>query len=82
MYFIHVEMAHIKNSITLDWNEICAWDLHHCVALVKAAKSLAPLNAIGHGKVLYQKSRLKSMVHSVYPRIADCINAMHSANLM
>ena len=32
-----------------------AWDLHHCAALVKAVKSLAPSNVKGHGKVPYQK---------------------------
>ena len=32
----------IKNSITLDWNKIWAWDLHRCAALIKAVKSLAP----------------------------------------
>ena len=58
LYFIHVELAHIKNAI-LDWNEIRAWGLHHCAALIKVAKSLAPLNVIGHGKVLYQKTSAK-----------------------
>ena len=36
-------------------------DLYHSTALVEVAKSLALLNVIGHGKVLYQKPHLKSM---------------------
>ena len=58
LYLIHVELAHIK--ITSDRNER-AWDLYHLTALVEAAKSLAPLDVIGHGKVPYQKPWLKSM---------------------
>ena len=80
-YLVHVELAHIKNSITLDWNEIWARNLHHCTALIKVAKSLAPSNVIGHGKVLYQKPRLKSMAHAVHPPIEQCISTMCSANV-
>ena len=67
LYLGHVELAHIKNSITLDRNEIRAWDLHHCAALIEAVKSLALSNVKGHGKVPYQKPRLKSMAHGVHP---------------
>ena len=48
----------------------------------KVAKSLIASNIIiGHGKVPYQKPRLKSMVHGVYPRIAQCISAMRGCQL-
>ena len=72
-------MAHIKNSITLDWNEIWAWDLHYCTVFIEVAKNLVTLNVIGHGKVPYQKPQLKFMVHGVYPHIAQCISAMCGA---
>ena len=45
-------------------------------ALIEAAKSLAPSSVIGHGKVPYQKPRLKSMAHGVPLRIVQCISAM------
>ena len=35
--------------------------LYHSTALVEAAKNLVPLKVKGHGKVPYQKPRLKSM---------------------
>ena len=41
-------------------------DLYYSTALVEVAKSLAPLNVIGHGKVLYQKPQLKSVAHAVH----------------
>ena len=59
-----------------------AWDLYHSTALVEVAKSLAPLNIVGHGKVPYLTPRLESMVHAVHPCIAQCISEMHSANSM
>ena len=65
---------------TSDRNEVWAWNLYHSTAFVEAAKSLALSNVIGHGKVPYQKPRLKPMAHAVHPRIAQCISAMHSAN--
>ena len=71
-----------KKSITLDWNEIWACDLHHCTALIKAVKNLVSSNVKGHGRVPYQKPRLKSMVHGVHPHIAECISAMHGTNSM
>ena len=37
-------------------------------------------NVKGHGRVPYQKPWLKSMVHGVHPRIAECISAMHGTN--
>ena len=46
-------------------------------ALIKAAKSLAPLNVKGRGEVPYQKPWLKSMAHGVYPFIAQCISAIN-----
>ena len=51
-------------------------------ALVEAAKTLAPLNVIGHGKVVYQKPWLKSMTHGIYmyPHIAQCSSVMRGAN--
>ena len=49
-----------------------AWDLYHSIALVEAAKSSVPLNVKAHGKVLHQKSRLKSMVHSVHLNVLLC----------
>ena len=55
-----------KNLITLDRNETWARDLYHSTVLVEAVKSLALSNVIGHGKVLYQKPRLKSMAHAVH----------------
>ena len=39
--------------------------LYHSTALNEVAKSLASLNAKGHGKVLHQKPQLKSMAHGV-----------------
>ena len=39
--------------------------------LIKVAKSLVSSNIIGHGKVPYQKPRVKSMAHAVYPCIAQ-----------
>ena len=46
------------------------------------AKSLAPLNVKGHGKVHvyvpYQKPQLKSMAHAAHQHRAQCINAMRS----
>ena len=72
LYLVHIELAHTC-TITLDWNKIWAWDLHHCEALIKPAKSLAPSNIKGrHGKVLYQKTRLLSMEHGVHLPIAKC----------
>ena len=48
--------------------------------LVEAAKSLVSLDIIGHGKVLYQKPRLKSMaqsmVHGVYSRTRIAHNVL------
>ena len=59
-------------------------DVYHSTTLVEATKSLAPLNVIGHGKVLYQKPRLKSMAHAIHPHIvpiiAQCIGAMLGGN--
>ena len=51
------------------------------LVLVEGAKSLAPSNVIGHGKILYQKPRLKSMAHGIYiyPGIAQCISKMLGA---
>ena len=64
LYLIHAELAiYIKFS---DRNEIWAQDLYHLSALVEVAKSLVFLNIIGHGKVTYQKPRLKSMAHAVH----------------
>ena len=61
LYSVHVELAHIRIWITSDRNEVWTWDLYHSTALVEAPRNLAPLNVIGHGKVPYQKPRLKSM---------------------
>ena len=86
VYFIHIELAHTR-SITLDWNEIIiwAWGLHHCAALIKAAKSLVPSNVRNRtwqGTV--PETSAKSRAHGiyVYPRIAECISVMHGANSM
>ena len=57
-----------------------AWDLYHSTALVELAKSLAPSNIIGHGKVPYQKRQLQSITHAVHPHIAHCISAIRGAN--
>ena len=51
--------------------------LYHSTTLVEAAKSLAPWNVKGHGKVPYHKAQLKSMVHGVYLHIAR-YSAMHA----
>ena len=51
-----------------------------CTILQHLLKCLAPLNVKGRGKVLYQKPRLKSMGHGVYPRIVQCISTMCGAN--
>ena len=53
-------------QITSDQTEIWAGDLYHSTALVEVAKSLAPSNVIGHGKVPCQKP---SMEHGIYPHI-------------
>ena len=50
------------------------------MALIEVAKSLVPSNVKGHGEVPYQKPQLKLMAHGVYPHIAQCISALHSAN--
>ena len=50
--FIYVPCSCLV-SITSDRKEIWAQDLYPFTALVEAAKSLAPSNLIGHGKVLY-----------------------------
>ena len=42
-------------------------DLYHSMAFVEVAKSLAPSNVKGHGKIPYQKTPLKSMAHGVHP---------------
>ena len=55
--------------ITLDRNEIWAQDLYHSTTLIEAAKSLVPSNVKGHGKIPYQKPRLKSVAHGIYPCI-------------
>ena len=43
-----------------------------CTILQHLLKRLAPSNVIVHGKAPYQKPRLKSMAHGVYPRIVQC----------
>ena len=87
LYLFHVLSWYIRIS---DRNEIWAWNLYHF--FVEVAKSLAPSNIKGHGKVPYQKPQLKSMVHGVYPRthvhvlaqcsvcVCTCISTIHSAN--
>ena len=77
---IHVKLPHIKNSITLDGNEIWAWDQHHCAALIKTAKSLAPSNVIGHGKVHGTIPETSVKVYGAQHTSA-CISVMRGANL-
>ena len=48
-------------------------ELYHSTVLIEAAKTLAPLNVIAHGKVPYQNTQLKSIAHGVHPRIAQCV---------
>ena len=71
-----LSLACTRILITLDRNEIWTMDLYHSTAFIEAAKSLVPSNIKGHGKVLYQKPRLKprlkSMAGGVYPHCAKC----------
>ena len=71
LYLAHTELAQV---ITSDRNKVWAQDLYHSIVLVEVAKSLAPSNVIGHGKVPYQKPWLKFMMHAVHPHTAQCIN--------
>ena len=73
LYFVHVELAHIK---TLDRNEIWERDLYHSTALVEAAKRLALSNIIGHGKV-YGACYTSVQRHII---ILRCIGAMRGGN--
>ena len=79
---VYVELAHkklcLKIWITLDKNEIWAWDLYHSTALVEAVK-FSTLKRKGHGKVLYQKHQLKSIV---YTCIVQCISEIANSMWM
>ena len=56
---------HIRISITLDRNEIWAWDLYHFTALVKSVAYI--LDVKKHGKVPYQKPKVYGTVMALYP---------------
>ena len=74
LYLFHVELAHNKSLNNFRQERGMG------IALVEAAKSLVFSNVKGHDKVSHWRPRLKSMVHGVYLRIVQCINAMQSAN--
>ena len=57
VYFVHIDLAHSYKKFGLEQY----MGLAQYVAL-----SLAPLNIIGHGMILYQKLRLKSMLIPTY----------------
>ena len=74
VHYTHIELAH--NNFRQEWG-LGTRLVYNSTALIQAAKSLVPLNVKGHGKLLYQKPQLKSMVlHGAHPCIAQCISAI------
>ena len=70
---------HIRISITLDRNEIWAWDLYHFTALVKSVAYI--LDVKKHGKVPYQKPKVYGTWHYIHIIIiVQYHSAMRSVN--
>ena len=55
LYLIHFQLAHYENLNNFRQEQ----DMVRSTTLIEAAKSLAPSNIKGHGKILYQKPWLK-----------------------
>ena len=60
---LHVELPHLEQERDMGMGDM---GMELAPLLSKAAKSLVSSNVIRHGKVPYQKLRLKSMAHAVH----------------
>ena len=76
LYLLRFELAH---TITLDRNEIRAWDLYYSTVLLGAVvcthAKVSKFSTLEckrtHGKIPYQKPQLKFMMHGII--IAQCM---------